>query len=112
MKRSHALGLAGFLLSLVSGCDNEVETAGLLTLDLEANAFLPCGHEEAWWVLAPDELMQRYAALEVPPGQSVYARLRGERSERGRYGHLDSYRYEFEVTEVVALRRTQTADCR
>jgi hypothetical protein len=112
MKPSYVLGLAGFLLSLVSGCDNEVETAGLLSLDFEANSFLPCGHEEAWWVLAPDELMQRYAALEIPPGQSAYATLRGERSDRGHYGHLDAYRYEFEVTEVVALRRTPPADCR
>jgi hypothetical protein len=77
MKPSHVLGLAGLLLSLVSGCDNEVKTAGLLTFGLEVNSFRPCGHEEAWWVVAPDELMQRYAALEVPPGQSAYARLRG-----------------------------------
>ena len=111
MRPLRALGVAGLLLALMSGCDGEVETAGLLTFGFEASSFLPCGHQEAWWVMGREDLTQRYAALELPPGRSAYARLRGERSDRGHYGHLDAYRYELEVTEVVELRPAQTADC-
>jgi hypothetical protein len=107
----HPSGVAGLLLALVSGCDGEVETAGLLTFGFETSSFLPCGHQEAWWVRGREDLTQHYAALELPPGQSAYARLRGERSDRGHYGHLDIYRYELEVTEVLELRRAQAADC-
>jgi hypothetical protein len=104
------LALAGLVGSL-SSCDSEVETEGFLLFAFEASSFLPCGDEEAWWVVATDELMRRYAALELPSGHSAYARLRGERSDRGHYGHLGAYRYEFEVTETVSLRQAQPTDC-
>jgi hypothetical protein len=87
-----AVGLVGILVGWASACDNEVETAGLLTFGFETSSFVPCGHQDAWWVVGSDELVQRYAALQIPPGQSAYARLRGDRSDRGQYGHLGTYR--------------------
>jgi hypothetical protein len=105
VRRSVLIALAGFLLASASACDSETEAVGLLTFAFETSAFLPCGHQEAWWVTPSEDLVRRYAALRIPDGQSAYARLKGERSDRGRYGHLDAYRYAFEVTEVITLRR-------
>ena len=118
MRIPQILGLVGLLLAGVTGCDDdeEVETEGLLTFGFygqgSISSFLPCGHQEAWWVVAPEELTQRYAGLQIGPGESAYARLRGDRSDRGHYGNLDAYRYEFEVRDVVALRRADPRDCR
>jgi hypothetical protein len=111
MRLLQAVGFVALLVGWASGCDNEVETAGLLTFGFETSSLVPCGHQDAWWVVASDELMQRYAALQIPPGQSAYARLRGDRSDRGQYGHLGAYRYELEVTQVITLRPVQAADC-
>jgi hypothetical protein len=111
MRLARTVCFTAFLLGSASGCDSEIESEGLLTFDFEASSFLPCGSQEAWWVVATDELSQQYGALNVPPGQSAFARLRGDRSGRGHYGHLDSYHYEFEVTEVVTLRQAQESDC-
>jgi hypothetical protein len=113
MRLARAVCLTAFLFGSASGCngDTELESEGLLTFDFEVSSFLPCGSQEAWWVVATNELSQQYGALNVPPGQSAFARLRGVRSGRGNYGHLGSYRHEFEVTEVVTLRLAQEADC-
>src|SRR4051794_17214154 len=113
MRVARAVGLSALILGLSIGCNggSEVESEGLLSFGFEASSFLPCGSQEGWWVIPTPELTQQYAALNVLPGQSAFASLRGQRSDRGHYGHLDSYRYEFEVTEVVALRQAQPTDC-
>src|SRR4051795_5600622 len=103
MKLAHATRLSPLLFGSILGCngESEVESEGLLSFGFEASSFLPCGSQEGWWVIPTPELTQQYAALNISPGQSAFASLRGQRSGRGHYGHLDSYRYEFEVTEVV-----------
>jgi hypothetical protein len=113
MQLARAVCLSAMLFSPAIGCsgDTEIESEGLLSFDFEVSSFLPCGSQEAWWVVATNELSQQYGALNIPPGQSAFSRLRGQRSGRGHYGHLSFYRYEFEVTEVVTLRPAQPADC-
>ena len=106
----------GFLLlslalvqCIVKG-EGETVQMGFFSWGFEASAFTPCGSDERWWTGGAD-LVQRYNALGVEPYEEVYVRLRGKLSGIGKYGHLGTYNRQFDVTEVLEIRKKREGDC-
>ncbi len=100
------------------GCaivDNEVSDGlpGYVSFGFEDSSFYPCNSSERWWLNEPSSLGidERYDAIASNPYEHVYARLRGSRSPRGKYGHLGAYQREFTVSEVVEMRKPAEGDC-
>ena len=108
------------LLPLLAGCSllgaEEGTFEGLVAYGFEMSGFTPCDREEDWWVTGPasGELFERYTGV-VEPGSEyapAYARVRGEISRRGEYGHVGAYDREIEVLEVLEVRAADAAECR
>jgi hypothetical protein len=74
------------------------------------NGFSPCKSEEWWHVTGGDMMIDRYRELGEP--EEVYTRLRGRLIGPGRYGHLGSWLYNFEVVEVLEMRKIRSDDCK
>jgi len=97
----------------------------------EAQAFLPCGLSQEWWlefdarwpeldrVLAEQEkvdLSSRFAECDRKTGlfgcdKWVYLELDGVPSEPGRYGHMGWYSRELRVTKLLRVTRDVPPTC-
>lgn len=97
--------------STPSGTDGLETVAGLYSQGFEVDALRPCGSDAAFWVTAGEELRRRYADVAQGQYDEVFVIVRGERSARGRYGHLGAYPYTFAVRDVVEVRRTSGGAC-
>lgn len=89
---------------------------GMYAYGFETSAFVPCGVKEAWWVTPTNgevgqELTRAYDATVTEQYRSVFARVRGNLSARGAYGHLGAYQREITVNEILDIRLPQTGDC-
>lgn len=87
---------------------------GVVSFGFEVSSFAPCGGDQQWWVTDGDallELQTRYNDLVEFPYTKAYARLKGNRSRIGEYGHLGAYQREFEVTEVIEVRALDEGEC-
>ncbi|WP_380676291.1 hypothetical protein [Salinigranum sp. GCM10025319] len=85
--------------------------AGRYSWGFEESVFAPCDGDERWWVVDDAELVRRYRAVAADYEQ-VFARLRGELSEPGRYGQGGQYPRQFRVTAVLTVRPIEDGDCR
>ena len=103
------------LSTLASASPHPSETfTGHYTVQWEVMAFNPCDSEDAWWVADPGRLSAEVREVlgdSVEYG-TVYARVSGELSEPGRWGHMGRYRRMLSVKEVVEVRRAARDDCR
>jgi hypothetical protein len=111
------------LISSLAGCsllgsDGDSGTfEGFVSWGFEVSAFSPCDREETWWVdggEAEAELFERYfEIIEQASGEpaGVYARVRGEVTERGEYGHLGAYEREVDIEEVLEVRAAEGRAC-
>ena len=94
----------------------------------ERNEFRLCNSHEVWWVtpvpaLASD-METLYESLIKPAREiiggekigrlprKVFVRFHGVPSERGAYGHLDSYEREFYLDRIIEVRVVRRGDCR
>jgi hypothetical protein len=84
---------------------------GLFSASPTIQTFRPCGVDESWWPEGLD-LYGRYKAAGAQDLDQVYARVRGEVSERGAYGHFNAYEREIRVTALLELRARRDDDCR
>ena len=84
---------------------------GFLAFGFETSSFVPCNSEENWWVIPNQQTSDGYTAVSQQPYQAVFARLKGDVSESGMYGHLGQYDREFTVREVVEIRPAGAGDC-
>ena len=108
------------LLPLLAGCslfgEEEGTFDGLVTFGFEVSGFSPCDREEGWSVTGPaaKELFGKYSEVVASGTEYVpaYARVRGELSRRGEYGHLGAYDREIEVREVLEVRPASPQECR
>jgi hypothetical protein len=86
--------------------------SGIYSWGFEVSDFQPCGLDEKWWVVGLEpELSSRYRDITSEAYEPVYAQLKGNKSELGRYGHLGAYDRQFEVHEILELRVLQKGDC-
>jgi len=109
----------------------EREFRGIGGFGREAQAFLPCGLSQEWWVEfdadSPelDRALAEQANLDLPSrleecdrktglfgcDKWVYLELDGVASEQGRYGHMGWYWRELRVTKVLQVTRDVPAAC-
>jgi hypothetical protein len=95
----------------------EIEVEGTYLAGFETSRLTPSSKEFAgqrWWLQSTEDFNQRYKALspkeEGGPrlaGPEVFVRLRGRLTGPGRYGHLNSYDHEFDVTEMLEMKRAK-----
>ena len=105
--------------------------AGLGGFGREAQAFVPCGLAQEWWLdfdarwpeldeaLAAQEVVDLTARLEecgrktgaIGCDKWVYLELAGVPSDPGRYGHMGWYSRELRVTKVLRVTRDVPAAC-
>lgn len=113
MKRLLMLGLMALVLVGCAGGGDEEDGVyeGFLAFGFETSSFVPCGAEENWWVIPNQQTSDGYTAVSQQPYQAVFARLKGDVSEPGMYGHLGQYDHEFTVREVIEIRPAGTGDC-
>ncbi|MDX1429301.1 MAG: hypothetical protein R3282_03390, partial [Rhodothermales bacterium] len=91
-----------------------LRSTGYISLGFEDSSFLPCSTSEAWWLSWTSEidLWEEYQRLATGPHEGLFAIVRGDRSEKGRFGHLGGYDRVFTVTELVLIRKAEPGDCR
>jgi hypothetical protein len=89
------------------------QISGWYRISWEEQSFTPCGGSERWWVADPGPLMARYRQV-VTRGDwgTVYATVRAEVSDPGRFGHMGMYPRSIAIREVVAARAPGDSDCR
>ncbi len=85
-----------------------IEVEGRYIWAMYVNSFSPCKSEESWHVTG-EGMIRQYRELGEP---EVYARLRGRLIGPGRYGHLGSWRYNFEVVGILEMREIRSDDCK
>jgi hypothetical protein len=120
--------LVGWLLvfaigaTTITGCSlfgdifggDDDKYVGTVSFGFEEVSFRPCGRTEQWWMTGGEiiaELQTQYNDLGVNQYEPVYARLNGEPSEKGEYGHVGAYQREFEVTRIVEVRLLSDGEC-
>ncbi|MFC2085744.1 hypothetical protein ACFLRO_00875 [Bacteroidota bacterium] len=87
---------------------------GQMSFGFEEAAFRPCNTREQWWITGGDvvgELQSRYNDLGVAWYEPVYAKLKGDKSGKGEYGHLGAYEREFDVSDVIEIRLLEQGEC-
>jgi hypothetical protein len=90
-------------LAAAIGRDEPRVVSGHYTVGWEVQSFQPC-EGGRWWVADPGPLMAAYRdAVEGAYG-TVFATVRAEVSEPGRFGHLGMYRRAMAVRELVEAR--------
>ena len=119
MDRLRSLALFGALILLLAGCSLFGEDAtsydGLVSFGFEVSNLSPCDRDEDWWVTGPaaSELVDRYYDVAGEnPGATIYARVRGDLSGLGEYGHVGGSDREIEVEEVIEVRVAGADECR
>lgn len=99
---------------LGAGCAAPAATEpfeGRYSWGFEESVFAPCGREERWWVVDDSELVARHREL-ADGYEPVFARVHGELSTRGSYGHGGQYPRELRVSRVLEVRSLEPNDCR
>lgn len=103
------------MVFLLVGCGgreaDEGVYEGFLAFGFETSSFVPCATEENWWVIPNQQTSDGYTAVSQQPYQAVFARLKGDVSEVGTFGHLGQYNREFTIREVVEIRPAGAEDC-
>ena len=87
---------------------------GQMSFGFEEAAFRPCNSDEQWWITGGDvvgEMQSRYNDLGVAWYEPVYAKLKGDRSRKGQFGHLGAYQREFDVSDIVEIRLLEQGEC-
>ena len=97
---------------ILGGSDDTWE--GRVAFGFEVSSFSPCSSDAQWWMTGGGsytELNDKYRDLGQTDYMPVYAKLKGTRSSKGRFGHLGEYEREFEVVEVVDVRELKKDEC-
>ncbi len=90
---------------------------GFYAWGFETNSFKPCQNlDEDWWVIAGnrtevDSLISSYQAITDQDYEDVFVRLVGDPSKKGEYGHLGGSEREFELEEIIEIRKAESSDC-
>jgi hypothetical protein len=108
-RRAH---VALILAALVSGCSltgdgRDGTFSGMVEFGFEQSAFEPCNSDEIWWIDGGTEagtLSEQYFQLQQQGATPVFARVEGETTERGTYGHVGAYDRELRVDAIVDVR--------
>ena len=92
-----------------------LEVEGEYFTAFEASQFRPTKapyQKQVWWVSGSEDFYKRYEKLSPQDspglrfgGPTVFVRARGRLAGPGEYGHLNGYRYEFFVEEVLEMRK-------
>jgi hypothetical protein len=93
---------------------NAERFTGYYTAAFERSTFQPCGTSEQWWVEfdtlsnLDSHVFPRLARLDERPdsllGEAhVFARLKGDTSGTGKFGHLGQYSRRLHVIDVIDL---------
>lgn len=102
-----------FVQDTVFGDDDRDFVRARVAFGFEEAAIRPCNSDEQWWIVGDkgSELQNRWYELHLQWYQHGYAEVRGERSEKGQYGHVGAYDREFDVTEVIEVRQLEEGEC-
>lgn len=100
-------------LVLYTACDELFvdEYEGHYTVGFEVSSFVPCGSKEAWWVTGSSTLVECVGEIDYYNLSTVFARVKGKESKKGKYGHLGGYEREFDLKEVLECREPTESDC-
>lgn len=106
-----AVAAGCFVQDTIFGDSDRDFVRARVTFGFEEAAIRPCNTDEQWWVVGDQELQERWYDLDLEWYEHGYAEVRGERSEKGQYGHLGAYDREFSVAEVVEVRLLKDGEC-
>jgi len=86
--------------------------SGFFYTGFEVSKFRPIGSNERWWLDGPDSFWHAYtAAVGTDTSRfesyfdTVFIRVRGRRSSKGRHGHKGGFNRHFEVSTLYEMRR-------
>ena len=113
---------AGLVALSLSGCSiandlfgsSDDSWQGSVAIGFEVESFQPCSQDVQWWLTGAEafvELHTKYRDLGVKQYAPVYAKIKGRRSVKGKYGHLGLYEREFYVEEVIEFRPLTDGEC-
>ncbi len=89
----------------IAGCEKSAPWpadgvfSGYYQWGFERSDFKPAGTTERWWVAGNIAPLRQSSSPET-----VYIVIRGTLSPKSRYGHLDQYKRELTVEEVIEMR--------
>jgi len=106
------MGIPLLAILVFNSCSEPELYQGLYIQGFEKTSFRMCGSDESWWVIPDNELANAYQSLGVAPYTEVYVELKGERSNKGSYGHLGAYPYQLTVRELVKIDTIAPFPCR
>jgi hypothetical protein len=110
---------AALLLVGISACSRsaipEESVAGCYTFGHEVNVFKPLQGDSVFWVVGPDDVLQRlrsvHDSLTSKPYEQVWARVLAKRSTQKPDGFAADYNGLLEVRQVVEIRRAGAGEC-
>ena len=110
---------AVLLLIGISACSRgaiaEESIAGCYTFGHEVNVFKPLQGDSVFWVVGPDDVLQRlrsvHDSLTSKPYEQVWARVLAKRSTQKPDGFAADYNGLLEVRQVVEIRRAGAGEC-
>jgi hypothetical protein len=91
----------------MTGDGREGTFSGTVLFGFEQSAFEPCDSDETWWIDGGTEagtLSEQYFQLQQQGPTPVFARVEGETTGRGTYGHVGAYDRDLRVDAVVDVR--------
>ncbi|WP_234572748.1 hypothetical protein [Rhodohalobacter sp. 614A] len=125
--KSHTLFIIGFsfLAIVISSCnlinsDNKIEGnkegvyEGIYLQGIEDSWFHPCIDEEESWrpLLTEETFAPIREALSDAESYRVFVKAKGIPSKKGKYeGWLTEYDREFDITEIIETRPTDSGKC-
>ena len=100
-------------LSACSALEATPQTVeGFYRYGFETKALQPCGLDEMWWVRGGSTLLDQYSQVTHEPYEPAYVKVTGKKSLLpGQYGHTGAYAREFQIEEVIEVRKAEPGDC-
>jgi hypothetical protein len=93
----------------------EGSMAGCYTFGHEVNVFKPLGGDSVFWVVGPQDVLQRlrstHDSLTSKPYEQVWARVLAQRSSQEPDGFAVDYSGLLEIQKIVQIRRAAAGEC-
>ncbi len=82
----------------------------------EVNSFKPCGHEDVFWVLGPNEILdlmaEKYSNHADSPYDEVYIKIIGDYLNKASDGFAMDYDGQVQVKKILFMKKKSNTDCK
>jgi hypothetical protein len=103
--RSLLLPLLLLLPAAAPAPGEERVVSGYYTVSWEQLSFSPCGGGGPWWVNNAGPMMRAHRDLVEGDWGTIFATVRVDLTDEGRWGHMGNYRRGMAVLELIDARK-------